>query len=168
MSTELINKALAVAASQVGVTEKPLNSNRGPQVDLYLQSVGIYGPASWCAAFVHWCFLQAAKELGIDNPLVKTGGCWDHWRKCESKGAKRYTAAQVAKNPKLLKPGLLFVMDFGKGAGHTGFVLAIDGKRIVTIEGNTNTDGSRNGIGVFKRSRSIASINLGFIDYSGD
>jgi hypothetical protein len=39
--------------------------------------------------------------------------------------------------------------------------------RLVTIEGNTNDNGSRNGIGVFQRdARKIATINKGFIDYS--
>jgi hypothetical protein len=37
----------------------------------------------------------------------------------------------------------------------------------VTIEGNTNDGGSREGIGVFKRdTRLISGINRGFIDYA--
>jgi len=38
--------------------------------------------------------------------------------------------------------------------------------KLVTIEGNTNDGGSREGVGVFRRSgRRIRDINLGFIDY---
>jgi hypothetical protein len=39
--------------------------------------------------------------------------------------------------------------------------------RLKTVEGNTNDNGSNNGIGVFERDRrKIADINKGFIDYS--
>lgn len=162
---QLLADALAIAKSQVGVLEEPLNSNWGPQVGQYLRSIGLTFPASWCAAFVYWCVQQAAIRLGMTNPLIKTGGCLDHWNR-SAKVAKRYSAADVAKNPALVRAGQIFIMDFGGGAGHTGFVLAVDGKYILTLEGNTNIDGSRNGIGVFQRKRSIASINKGFIDYS--
>jgi hypothetical protein len=37
----------------------------------------------------------------------------------------------------------------------------------VTIEGNTNEGGGREGIGVFRRNRrKVRGINKGFIDYS--
>lgn len=39
--------------------------------------------------------------------------------------------------------------------------------QVEAVEGNINDNGSRNGIGVFRRdARKIASINKGFIDYS--
>ncbi len=63
---------------------------------------------------------------------------------------------------------MIFVLDFGGGAGHTGFVEGVQGGRLVTLEGNTNDDGSREGVGVFRRTgRKIVSINRGFIDYAG-
>jgi hypothetical protein len=47
-------------------------------------------------------------------------------------------------------------------------VVETSGGRLLTIEGNTNDGGSRNGIGVFERdARKINQINKGFIDYSG-
>ena len=36
---------------------------------------------------------------------------------------------------------------------------------IGTIEGNTNDRGSREGDGVYQKTRTIGSINVGFIDY---
>jgi hypothetical protein len=49
-----------------------------------------------------------------------------------------------------------------------GLVREVTGGTLVTIEGNTNDGGSREGVGVFQRgSRKIVSINKGFIDYSG-
>lgn len=63
---------------------------------------------------------------------------------------------------------MIFVLDTGGGAGHTGLVEAIDGGRLITLEGNTNDGGSREGVGVFRRNgRKIVNINRGFIDYAG-
>jgi hypothetical protein len=45
-------------------------------------------------------------------------------------------------------------------------VVEVSDGRLVTIEGNTNDGGSRNGIGVFRRTaRKIGQINKGFVQY---
>ena len=65
-------------------------------------------------------------------------------------------------------PGTLFIIDLGGGLGHSGMVIESGDGRLVTVEGNTNDNGSRNGIGVFRRAaRKITDINKGFIDYGG-
>jgi peptidoglycan hydrolase-like protein with peptidoglycan-binding domain len=166
----LLAKALEVAISQIGVREKPLGSNRGPQVDKYLKSVGL-NPASghfaWCAAFVYWCYDQAATALGRANPVIKTAGVLDHWARAAQKGINRITTTAAKNNPSLVKPGHIFIIDHGGTTGHTGMVERVSGGKLVTIEGNTNDGGSREGIGVFRReARKIADINKGFINYS--
>lgn len=51
--------------------------------------------------------------------------------------------------------------------GPRGGLVPLTGNKLETIEGNTNDGGSRDGIGVFRRTgRTIASINRGFINYS--
>ena len=61
---------------------------------------------------------------------------------------------------------MIFIIGTSSGKGHTGLVEKISGSLLTTIEGNTNDNGSREGIGVFRRtSRQIADINRGFIDY---
>lgn len=169
MAHPLLAKALAFAVTQVGIREKPLGSNRGPQVDKYLKSAGLdpaRGSYPWCAAFIYYCFEHAAKELGQANPLVRTAGVLDHWNRAAAKGATRITRAKAMANPSLIKPGYIFIMDYGGGAGHTGLVERVTGGKLVTIEGNTNDGGSREGIGVFRRTqRKIVSINKGFLDY---
>ncbi|MNL84947.1 hypothetical protein D3C87_2130830 [compost metagenome] len=51
--------------------------------------------------------------------------------------------------------------------GHTGIVEKVENGFVQTIEGNSNSDGSRNGIGVFRlRFRKINSIEKGFIIYN--
>ena len=65
---------LARTAADKPVREEPRNSNRGPDVETYLRSVGLGPGYAWCAAFVYWCAQQAAKTLGCANPLVQTAG----------------------------------------------------------------------------------------------
>lgn len=167
----LLVKMLEIASSQVDVREKPIGSNRGPQVDKYIRSVGLdpaRGSYAWCAAFIYYCFDQAAQQLGMPNPVVKTAGVMDHWNKAVQRKIPRISKASAVADPKLVKPGHIFIMDYGGGRGHTGIVERVIGGKLVTIEGNTNSGGSRDGIGVFRRNqRKIVSVNKGFIDYSG-
>ena len=144
MTTPL--RALAVAISQLGVQEDPKGSNSGPQVNKYLASVGLGPGYSWCMAFVYWCF----REANAASQLVTTGGVLRQWNE----------------RPKLRvtvpAPGDIFIMDYGKGLGHTGIVEKVVGDKIHTIEGNTNDEGSREGFEVCRRVRPIAKCK-GFL-----
>lgn len=163
--SDLLREALSVAQSQIGVMEKPIGSNRGPEVEMYQKRTGIPPATFWCMAFVYFCFDEAAKKLGLPNPLVKTGGCVKHWN--ESK-ARKIKAADAKNNPSLVKPGHIFILDFGQGRGHTGIVKRVEGGRLITIEGNSNPHGSSNGIGVFELDiRKVFTPTLrGYLDYS--
>lgn len=165
---KLADAVISFASTQVGVREKPMGSNDGPEVAKYLKAVGLNPGHAWCVAFTYFCYLQAAESLGLKNPHVKTAGVLDHWNKAKTaSGAKRIPSPAAQGNPALISPGDLFIIDFGKGFGHSGIVADVKGGRLVTIEGNTNDGGSREGIGVFERSsRKVASINKGFIHYS--
>lgn len=170
--SSLVKGAIEFAATQVGIRERPLGSNRGPEVDRYLRAVGLNpanGSFAWCVAFTHFCYQAAAESQGVANPHIKTAGVLDHWNRAGRKpGVLRVTRAEAVANPGLVKPGSLFVIDLGSGLGHSGMVVESSGGRLLTIEGNTNDGGSRNGIGVFERdARKINQINKGFIDYSG-
>ncbi len=167
-TSPLLAAALRIAAEQEArhVREVPRNSNRGPEVDDYLQCAGCPPGNSWCCAFVYWCVNEAAKELGRRNPMVKTPGCLDHWQRAVARGASRFTTARALGDHSLVRPGLIFVMDHGGGFGHTGFVERVDGGMLTTLEGNTDASKSREGCGVYRLTRKIADVNKGFIDYS--
>lgn len=62
---------------------------------------------------------------------------------------------------------MIFTMDHGGGLGHTGLVESVTGGIMTTLEGNSNVGGSREGIGVFRLTRKVNSVNKGFIDYAG-
>ena len=165
--SDLIAEVLKFAANQIGVREAPLGSNRGPQVDKYLEAVGLdptQGSFAWCVAFTYFCYKTGAERLAVEIPHVKTAGVLDHWNRASSKF--KITSSRAIANPSLVRPGALFIIDLGEGSGHSGIVVEAKDGRLITIEGNTNDNGSRNGIGVFQReARKIAQINKGFIDY---
>ena len=167
-TSPLLATALRVAAEQEArqVREIPRNSNRGPEVDKFLQCAGCPVGNAWCCAFVYWCMNEAAKELGRRNPMVKTAGCLDHWQRAAAKGASRFTTARALANLELIQPGVIFIMDHGGGFGHTGFVEKVDGGMLTTLEGNTDASKTREGGGVYRLTRKIAEVNKGFIDYS--
>jgi hypothetical protein len=168
-SSALLTEMLSVACSQVGVMEVPLNSNRGPQVDIYITTTGA-NPAEnvpWCACFVYWCFNTAANNLSVSNPCFKTAGVLDHWSGAATvPGAQRILPAQAADQPSLIVPGMAFLIRTSGEHGHMGIVKEVRGNQLTTIEGNTNDSGSREGIGVFQHTaRTIPQINLGFVLY---
>ena len=138
MPLTLADCALSIARSQIGVAEHPKGSNWGP-VEKYLRSVNIGFPAAWCMAFVYWCVDKASKELRVDNPLYRTGGVLAQWN------ASRILRADRPKK------GDIFIMEFGRGLGHAGFVDSVQGDRIQTIEGNSNDEGSREGYEVCRK-----------------
>lgn len=167
----LLRTALEFAAAEEAkkIREVPLGSNRGPRVDEYIIRTGLRPPIrpAWCVCFIYFCFDEAAKKLGRKNPLIKTAGVLDHWSKAGKRGIPRISTTRAYANPALIKPGHIFIMDFGGGKGHAGFVERVTSGKLITIEGNSNEGGSREGIGVFRRNmRTIKSINKGFVDYS--
>lgn len=141
-------QALKIAITQLGQHENPLGSNWGKPVQDYLKSVNIGFPASWCMAFVYWCYGNE------NNPLIKTGGVLRAWNEADKKH-------RVTGDP---QPGDIFIMNFGKGLGHTGIVEKVDATFVYTIDGNTNDSGSREGIEVCRKQR-LRSKMVGYLRY---
>ena len=157
-----LSELVKAAQNEIGTLEVPLGSNKGPRIKQYLNSVGLDEGYYWCAAFVYFCANQAASVLGKSNPVYKTAGCLSHWNNTT---ATKITKQQAIDNPSLIKVGSIFIIDHGGGMGHTGIVTSVEGGYIHTIEGNSNPEGSSNGIGVFELIRKISSIQKGFIIY---
>lgn len=143
MASDLALKALSHAIDEIGVREDG-GPNRGPEVDVYLRAVGL-DPARdsypWCAAFVFWCYQRAAGNLKAPLTLPRTAS------------VRKLLEASTGQRTQFPQRGAIFVQDHGSGRGHCGLVLDVGGRTIVTVEGNTNDDGSREGIGVFLRTR---------------
>jgi len=156
-----------VLAANKDVEESPKGSNKGPEVNKYLQSVGLSPGLPWCMSFVYYIFDEVCKRLGKPNTIVKTGGCMNHWSQAPTDA--KISIDQVKSNPSLIRPGQIFIMTRpGKGLGHTGIVVAVDEKArtFTSMEGNTNDQLSGEGNRVGTNKRKIDGTNLvGFIDY---
>jgi len=139
--------AMNIAGTQVGVREAT-GHNDGTAVEGYLASVGLGKGYSWCMAFVYWCVKQAALAAGIPNPLEQTGGVLEEWNSGRGQHIEKHS----------IQAGDIGILDLGSGHGHTFFITGAwpEQDLIHTIEGNTNDDGSADGIGVFRRQRRIS------------
>lgn len=152
-----VSKLLDIAAGEVGVRET--SPNRGQRVDEYHRYAG-RDPAqadSWCAQFVWWCLGHAAD---FEHPAGL------HF----SSSALRLWAKNADKRVTDPQPGDVFCIDHGDGKGHCGIVTGrgFGEGVLLTVEGNTSVTGSRNGDGVYNRTRGIAEITLGFLRPGSD
>lgn len=152
----LVKHALDIAVDENGVRERGL-TNTGLKVNAYLASVGTNPGNPWCAAFVYWCIQHAADGFGIKPPYVRSAYTPD---------IDRWALDHDIRFDGPV-PGDTFLL-YGVTGGvfrahHTGFVLDVNGDgTFKTIEGNTNDDGSRDGYGVFVRTRSV-NANTKFV-----
>ena len=166
----LVAAVLDVAAGEVGVLEQPLGSNRGPRVDEYIRGCGLDPTADsypWCMCFAYFCYTQAAQRIGVPNPVPKNASVHGVWNASQDKPGVTVIASDAAQSdPSLVKPGMVFFIDTGHSRGHADIVVSNVNGRLETIEGNTNTNGSSEGIGVFRRTaRGVSGINMGFVAY---
>lgn len=161
---EFTNALVNYAFNEIGVREETKNS--GVRIAEYQSATTLGpGPHPWCAAFTAWCLRQTLSDKAVVDSLVKNKilssvSAVESWR-CKS--ARVFDWEPWAKKNKLLvipnaaslaKRGDFVVYDFS----HMGIV-ALDQlttERVITaIEGNTNIRGSRNGDGVYAKTRRV-------------
>lgn len=152
---ELRSRALALAERYVGVREHG-GRNRGPQIERWLAKVHLDPGQPWCAAFVCSMLDEAAAGLKMPNPLPMVGSVAKLW----SRSPEHMRSGRVSR-------GAVFVHFKDKqnrhGHGHCGFVLGVDGNHAMTVEGNTDDAGGRDGDGVWYSRRPLDYF-FGFID----
>ena len=153
------------AYTQVGVKELEwsyegkhysANENSGPQVEsLYQRSTFLKGSGfAWCAAFICYLFKTVASK-GIPHSfrLPQTAGAYDfrNWATNNSSFVEVYKSPFTS-----ILPGDIIIFNFS----HIGLSIGTlkDG-RVDTIEGNTDEKGSREGGGVYKKSRKVSLIS---------
>lgn len=121
--------------------------NDGPFINEYHKLAGTVPGDPWCCSYV----FGSLYKVGVK--IIKTGyvPAMETWAK--SNGI-------YSINPAPYDIMMLYDKD---GPYHTGFVLSVEGDNITTQEGNTNTAGSPEGIGIFKRTRSIS--NCAFVKW---
>lgn len=145
-SDKLPELAMQIACFQVGVREE--GDNRGLMVQAYQACVGIDAGESYCMAFIYWCFDQAAKWLVVNNPLYRTGRVLEQLAERED---FKVPAEDVP------QPGDIGIIKLSATHGHCYIVRApAEAGCVLSVEGNTNDDGSANGNGDYFRKRNIA------------
>lgn len=129
-----------IARGELGVRE--FRNNDGTAVEAYLHYTKTPTGSPWCAAFVSWVFGKAG-----------------------------YSAPKTAWSPSLFpsdhitslsSPGNVFGLYFPelKRIAHAGIIERRENDWLITIEGNTNQTGSREGDGVYRKRRLVKSIKV--------
>lgn len=148
---ELALKYLALHPVEVG------GQNMGPWVRYFMDGYeGSQWP--WCAGFNTFIVKQAAKICGIPTALPRTYSCdvLGMWARNNGK-----LVSGSAGNLSLVKPGHLFLVRKSRNDWqHTGIVIEMTPEYCVTIEGNTNDEGSREGYEVCRRIRGFGTLDF--------
>jgi hypothetical protein len=148
---------MAVTYAEQHLKQSPLEiggQNRGPWVRLYMS--GNEGPDwPWCAGFASFILRQAAETLEVPLPIKTSVSC-DVLAE-QAKQKKIFLPEAKAGNVKPVTPGSLFLVRRTTNDWvHTGIVVKADKDVMLTIEGNTNDEGSREGYEVCRRTRGYA------------
>lgn len=136
--------------------------NSGPWVDLFNR--GTY--AAWCNGATATIAEQACRALGIALPMetvINGNRLWVPNAVVEAKRTGRYLGGRAA-TPSAIKPGSYFFVPNLPGDPvshrHIGIVESVKGGNLVTLEGNTNDDGTNEGIEFVRRTkRPIVSVD---------
>jgi hypothetical protein len=133
--------------------------NCGPWVRLYMQgNEGIIWP--WCAGFVSFILNEAAQTLQIALPFSTSFSC--DQLALNAKAKKVFIIGDANLNYSVIKPGSLFLLR-GKQAMdwiHTGIVVKAEPTILQTVEGNTNRDGSLEGVEVWRNIRNYHNMDF--------
>ncbi|MEO8589411.1 MAG: hypothetical protein ABI432_08595 [Flavobacteriales bacterium] len=130
--------------------------NDGVEVEHMLAMVGMPKGCSWCGAFVYTAMCEAG--VGCVSAGVRAFAWAPAWhppaRRVWTK-ARGINSKFAGSGERLVMPGDVFGLYFTNlgRIGHVGLVVRDEGKFLVTLEGNTNDAGSREGDGVFHKRR---------------
>ncbi len=117
-------------------------------MEAYLATTGLGPGYAWCAAFVSWVLT----ENNVPNPQSAWSPSWFPLRNTI------YTRGQNNRLTPL--PGDVFGIYFNNlnRIAHVGFIHRFRDDISVTVEGNTNDTGSRQGDGVYLKRRPTRQI----------
>lgn len=158
MTAKLPQAIVEIATAEIGV-EEVNGTNCGVRVNEYKSATWLPAtkPWPWCAAFVCWAVREAAKKAGVGFTKTfkrpRTAGAWDmeNWSLAQDKS----TWTKKPHRGDIL-PGDIVVFKFS----HIGFAVSAPDQNgyVITIEGNTDAAGSREGGGVFRKKRHVSRI----------
>lgn len=136
---------IGVARTQLGYTEGYNNDTK------YGTWYGLPNQP-WCAMFVSWC----ARQANIPTSVLKNSAC-------AGTGSQYFNIPYYDGNSYTPKKGDLF---FTKSWSHVGLVSSVDGAYFYSVEGNSNSNGSSEGVAVVSNRRKISNFYFGVPNYN--
>ena len=140
----LREKLIETFRSQIGVRQ--IGNNTGPEIDMYLASIGYEPGYAWCGAFAAWGYLEHG--IQIPNAAIWTPAWFPNSKIIPNEDAQMGDVG-----------GIHFA-----SLGRIAHIVVFDedwsdaGNLIITVEGNTNDTGDRTGDGVYRKRRSKNQI----------
>lgn len=155
---KLASEIIRIAKQEVGV-EEVNGTNCGVRVNEYKAATWLPADQAWpwCAAFVCWVVREAMAAAGIKETATfkrpRTAGAWDFENWSLQQDATTQTKKPAWRD---IQPGDVVIFTFS----HIGIALSAPDKDgyLKTIEGNTDAAGSREGGGVFEKTRHFSKI----------
>lgn len=150
---KLLLSVLNTARGEIGQRES--NNNSGKRVMEYQAATTLGGTHfPWCSAFTCWLLRQAAKANGIEIP-------WSYSASCDVVGADAKARGLIRSTPQAGDFGLVRAKLRNGGYSKTDFihifiVESVEGNQVKTIEGNSNSDGGREGVAVVRHTRPVS------------
>ncbi|MBL8389845.1 MAG: CHAP domain-containing protein [Hydrogenophaga sp.] len=123
-------RQLFVQATVACLGIKEVQKNKGPEVELFLKTVGLGSGDAWCMSFMQTCIAYAELKTGLVSPLFASGTCMTVWTKTP--------LTQRVQNLPLAGAIAIWQHLDSPSHGHTGMVLDCDGVSFHAIEGNTS------------------------------
>lgn len=157
---DIRKRLIAIADAEVGVREVPKDSNTGKRVKEYQAATDLDGTRwPYCAAFVCWCIREWGKLSEVRDALMMTAAQFEVWRP-KTPAAYGFDAWAVKKGLLVMNenthPGeyILHTADLvNYDFSHAGILDTDRGNVLLTVEGNTDAAGSRDGGGVYRKTR---------------
>ncbi len=137
-------------------------ANCGPRVEEYLASVKLGRGYPWCAAALHWSFRQCGVVLKPERSFAAAAQfatAHEVFRKSQLKDIEEASVGHPME--RICEDGDVGVLYYAnlKRIGHCFLVVGETDDYVLTAEGNSNTDGSREGTTFVRRKRLKGSVH---------
>lgn len=148
--SNLIDRLIAIAKKEVGIFET--SKNHGVGIEKYWEATtypdGYKNREPYCAAALCWMIEQLNHFTEKNRPKSARAFDFENWAKVQK--------LKLTMNPKKVKRGDIVIFEFS----HIALAVSDSDSTglFQTIEGNTNPAGSREGDGVYKKTRNVSSL----------
>jgi hypothetical protein len=151
------NPIVRIAKSYLGQKEVIQNIRFvDSKFDVKMRSVGFFTGAAWCCFFTKLVWNESGEETSVMNGSVQ-----------RSVKALRQAGYEISRTP-IIGSLVVFESYAGgtrKSTGHIGVVVQVnDDNSYLTVEGNTNDKGGREGIMVASRHRHITESHFNVVN----